>query len=64
VIATGAAALKEGDRYVLATEDGASKAPEATATPEAGPQPAGATGGRRGRRGGIPQADPPRQQGL
>jgi len=53
VIATGASALKEGDRYVLAAEDAG----------ERGAQPAGATGGRRGQRGGAPQAEQPGQQG-
>jgi len=48
VIATGAAALKEGDRYELATQGEGAR----------GAQPAGASG-RRGQRGGAPQADPP-----
>jgi len=56
VIATGAAALKEGDAYVLATESGGRRG-------QGGAVPADGSG-RRGARGGAPQAEPPREQGL
>ena len=48
VIATGAAALKEGDSYVLATQDDGPR----------GARPAGVRGGP-GQPGGVPQANPP-----
>ncbi len=57
VIATGAAALKEGDSYVLATQDDGARGDEGGGG--RGARPAGASG----RRGGAPQAEPPREPG-